>query len=397
MLAILFFVLLIAYADRVNASILIADESFLRDLGLQGKPVALGMIMTLFLLPYALANMLFSPLGDVFGPRKVMTVATAAWAPAMALGGLSPSVAVLFASRILLGLAEGVHWPMQSKYVGNWFEPEKRARANSLWLMGLILGPAFSMRFLVWLIQSAGWRASFFTLALINVIPVILLWFCTADAPSGIKRAGMGQAAATQPLSLSLRAYYKQIITDYRFWLVTFFSFCHASMWWGTIAWLPTYLKNTQGFSWGNTGTWASLPYFAGAIAAVLIGYFSDRLKRRGIFAVLSLLGSVAGILASLFSTSQFYAAFFITGSITSLAAGLPIIWTMLQGILPGQASGAGAGLMNGLANGGAAFAPVMVGLFINWLGNFKGGFMYLALMGLLGVAAMLPLLRESR
>ena len=41
---------------------------------------------------------------------------------------------VMLGARLLLGVGEAMHWPMQSKFVKNWFPPGERGKANSLWL-----------------------------------------------------------------------------------------------------------------------------------------------------------------------------------------------------------------------------------------------------------------------
>ncbi len=72
LVAILLLTLLVAYLDRVNVSVLLADKAFLTDMGIEGKPAEMGLLMTWFLIAYGVANVALSPLGDIFGPRKAM-------------------------------------------------------------------------------------------------------------------------------------------------------------------------------------------------------------------------------------------------------------------------------------------------------------------------------------
>lgn len=394
LLSILFLILLVAYADRVTVSILIADPRFLTELGVAGRPVILGSLMTVFLLFYAVSNVLFSPLGDIWGPRKTVATAAGLWAPAMLLGSIAPSLTVLLLSRAFLGLAEGMHWPAQSKFVTNWFGPRQHGQANAVWLLGLILGPAVSLPLLVGLIQAYGWRLSFFLLAMFSLVPMALLLAFTTDYPPVALGPAATTTVAVTPACHELAAGIKVFVHNPRFWALTVFGSCHASMWWGTIAWVPAYLKSVQGFSWQNTGLWASLPYFAGAGAALAAGYWSDRLDRRAPFAALSLLGSAASILLGLHSHGLAAAAS-IAVSIAALSMGLPVIWAMLQRIVPPTAAGTGAGVMNGITNGAAAFAPVLMGLCIAAAGGFSGGLVFLAGLGIVGSACLIPLRRD--
>ena len=92
---ILMITLLVAYLDRVNVSVLVADNNFLTDMGIKGKPVQMGMLMTLFLIAYGVANVVLSPLGDIIGPRKAMLISIFLWTISVMIGGLTATFGVL--------------------------------------------------------------------------------------------------------------------------------------------------------------------------------------------------------------------------------------------------------------------------------------------------------------
>lgn len=405
---ILLFTIVVAYLDRVNVAVLLADPQFLLDMGIQGKPVQMGMLMTVFLVVYGIGNILFSPLGDMIGPRKAMSLSVLLWAPAMLLGGWSPGFTVLLGSRILLGACEGMHWPMQSKYVKNWFAPEERGQANAVWLVGLMLGPAIAIPFFSWLIPWAGWRDSFVILALVSLVPVYFLWYKTRDyawqhpgvnceerrqIEAGLQREKVNEAMAVQQ---GLWQNIRMFIGDYHFWLLTVCGFCHASMWWGIMAWLPAYLKAERGFSWQALGLAASIPYLLGVAAVLGSGFLSDRIGRRAPFVAISVLSAAAGIYYGLHAADNFRTVVFLSIGIVGLAVGLPSIYALLQKLVPARAAGVGAGVMNGLTQAGAAFAPVIIGFFISLTGSYTGGMMYLVGVGLLGFACMALLWAEG-
>jgi sugar phosphate permease len=401
LLAILFLTLLVAYLDRVNVSILVTDGQFLDAMGIKGQPVRIGLLMTLFLIAYGVSNVLFSPLGDWMGPRKAMSLSIFLWGAALVFGGLSSTFTIMLASRVALGIGEGMHWPMQSKYVKHWFPPGQRGKANSLWLVGLMVGPAVAMPFFTWIIPIIGWRYSFFLLALFGCAPLVLIWFFTTDHPGQNRRISRAEhdaietgltaeqereiAAAGQGIGSNVKAF----ACNYRFWLLTVFYTCFGSVWWGTMTWLPSYLKQARGFSWAAMGWWASLPYCLGIINVILFGWLSDKAKRRAPFAALAMLGAAAGIFFGAHAPDNRTAAILISLGVASIAIGLPSVWTLLQHIVPGRAVGAGAGMMNGVANGLSALAPVAIGFFINASGGYMGGLMFLVSLTLLGFACM--------
>ncbi len=253
LVGILLLTLLIAYLDRVNVSVLVADGGFLDAMGLKTNPVGKGLLMTAFLIAYGVANVALSPLGDVMGPRKAMCLSVALWGAALLVGGMATGLMTMVAARVALGAGEGLQWPMQSKYVKNWFPPHERGKANSVWLVGLMLGPAISMPFFTWVIRTLGWRPSFFILATMGLVPLLLVWFFTTDHPkdhprvnrqeleaieAGLKAEAEAEAAAGRT---SFWANFAAFAGNYRFWLLTIFYACFASVWWGTMTWLPSY------------------------------------------------------------------------------------------------------------------------------------------------------------
>ena len=116
---ILFVTLMVSYLDRVNVSVLVADPKFLADMGIAGQPVQIGLLMSTFLFAYGISNIITGPIGDKLGPRKAMTLSIVLWGVSMALGGLAGTFGVMIAARIILGIGEGMHWPMQSSFVKN--------------------------------------------------------------------------------------------------------------------------------------------------------------------------------------------------------------------------------------------------------------------------------------
>ena len=82
---------------------------------------------------------------------------------------------------------------MQSLYVTNWFPPSGRAKANSAWLLGLMVGPMFAIPLITHVIVNHGWRASFWMLAVLSVVPLVLIWFHATDHPRQSARVGQAE------------------------------------------------------------------------------------------------------------------------------------------------------------------------------------------------------------
>jgi sugar phosphate permease len=392
----------------VNVSVLIVDGSFLKAMGIADDPLAKGSLMTVFLICYGLGNVIFSPIGDRLGPRRAMLISIALWAVACIFGGLAATFMVMIMSRALLGFGESMHYPMQSKFVKNWFPTNERGKANATWLLGLYVAPMFAMPLFTWMIPALGWRGNFFFLAALGVIPFILIWFFTADHPHLHRRINAAERdyieaalrteieAEGKLAQASLWENMKVFIKDYRFWLVVIFYSGVVSIWWGTMAWLPSYLKNARGFNWAAMGALASLPYIICFFIGILSGHVSDKVGRRAPFSMVGMLGASLCIYFGVYTESNLAAALLISAGIGSLAITTPAGWSILQQIVPAKAVGAGSGMMNGIGNGISALAPVVIGYLIGTTGSYTYGLLYMVSWGLLAAAACFILMLKG-
>ena len=124
--------LFVAYLDRTNLSV--AIPSVARDMGFAGErfPLISSWALTIFLIGYALANIFGGVATRKFDPKPVVIWCFAIWSAATIIVGLSSSLAVLLICRLILGVAEGIYWPQQSRFARAWFAPGERTQANAV-------------------------------------------------------------------------------------------------------------------------------------------------------------------------------------------------------------------------------------------------------------------------
>jgi len=402
---ILFITLLFSFLDRINMSVLLADSTFLSELGIKNETVKMGLLMSVFLIIYAASNVVLSPLGDLLGPRKAILICLPVWAAAMLCGSFAPTLAWMLVSRGMLGLGEGMHYPVQMKFVKNWFPPLERGKANSVWQFSLFVGPAIAMPFFAWQVNQFGWRMSFIILAAATIIPFLLVWYFTADHPrdhkwvnqferghieAGLKRELEAEANLT---TASFGETLRSFVFNYRYLLLLAYFFFNAAVWWGIMTWLPSYLKVARGFSWTQMGALASLPYIFGGLCLVIFGYFSDKAGRRAPFCAVAMAGMALALYLGAHATNSFSSAYLITIAVGFNAVGLPATWSLCQQLVPSRALGTGAGLMNGVGSVGGALSPVIIGYFIGADGgSYVGGLMCLVVSSIAGALCMLVL-----
>src|ERR1700733_14448746 len=169
--------LFVAYLDRTNLSVAIPAVS--RDLGFAGDGFAVtsSWALTVFLIGYAVANVLGGIFTRRWDPKRVVIWTFALWSAATVVVGMTTSLAVLLGCRLILGLAEGVYWPQQSRFVKAWFAPDELTRANAvIQYYGQFLALAFGFIVLTPIYQAFGWRILFFLTGLLGLVVIVPLY-----------------------------------------------------------------------------------------------------------------------------------------------------------------------------------------------------------------------------
>ena len=395
---ILFISLLVAYLDRVNVSIIIVDPIFKNEMGIAGNPTAQGLLMTFFAMAYGIGQFFLGGIGDWLGPRKTIIFSLFSWTIAVAMGGCARILNVLYASRILLGLGESLHWPMLSKYCKNWIPSQERGKANAGWNLGLYVGPAIAMPLFTYIVRECGWRMSYWFCALAGLLILPLIWYMT-DHPHQHKgvnkaeldyiRAGLVEECVNNEDSASIRGFFgkvKLLATNLNFILNMMTYWGSAIMWWGFMAWLPAYLKSARGFSWAEMGWMSALPYVLGVIGSILYGYFSDKFsQRRAPYSVLGMVGCTLFTYLGAVVHDNYTSAYCMSVAMFFMGVHIPTSWTILQKIVPSYLIGTAAGCSNGTSQFVGAFTPAIVGYIIGATGSYMNGLLFMVAAGTFG------------
>lgn len=402
LVAILFIGISVAYLDRVNIAVIAANPEFLADMGITGQPVKVGLMMSLFLVAYAFANVVLSPLGDYLGPRKAMVAAYVIMCVSLLIGGMAATFGILLATRVLLGIGEGLYYPMQNTFVKNWFPPKERGRANTAWLIGQSLAPAAAMPIFAYLVAAGSWHSTFHFSFAVSLIPLILLLLYTADTPRAHKRVNEGERTyieenlAQEKMGSGDAASFKQpylelvktYASNYRFWMLLLILASNSILSWGIMTWLPTYLNKERGFSWEAMGWISSLPFILGFLFKIAAGIIIDRTGRNAPVLAISALLCAAGVYMGVVIENNYIAAIVIAFGIGVSSAQIPAVFTLLQKLVPKSAMSSAAGTLNGIAVGFGALSPVLIGLSISVTGHFSAA-LYL-IMGIILMGGVL-------
>ena len=274
------------YMQRTG--IAIAAEPMMQEFGL--GQVALGWLLTVFLVGYTVFQIPGAVLGECWGPRRTLTwmgattlLATIATALTPRLASIGAMTAILIGARLLLGAAQGGLFPVASGAIKNWFPVRNWGFAQGLLVTGAWVGSAVTPPLVSALVLHLGWRAAL-TAACIPSLLLLRWWqYFARDRPA--EHAAVGElelaelaeqtVAGAERVSLSrivgvlvdrqvLLVTISYFLMNYVFYLVTFWSFL--------------YLRQERQMTVLESGWLTSLPFIAAALASAVGGRLSDYL-----------------------------------------------------------------------------------------------------------------------
>lgn len=376
----------LAFFDRMNFSVALADAGFLRTFHLDDRDR--GLLNSAFYWSYALLQMPAGWLVDRYGVRWPFAVGFLCWSAATAATAISTSVAALIAFRILLGVGESVLSPVMMRWIRLNMPESRRGLAVGIVMLGSKLGPALGAPLSAWLLVHWGWPRMFLLLGMIPILWVVPWVLLVRDGASPLAPA---------------RPEKKGTFANSAVAAVLVATFCYQYFIYFCLTWMPAYVVEAFHLDITSMG-WYSMVAFSGtAVIAVASGYAADRLIARGhnplrvraSFAIAGL-ALAATELAPVFATHRGAALFFTAFALSAAGLVTPNHWALGQLLVPARFSGKMAGMQACAAGLPGIAAP----LFTAWLKSISGGYalpiVTVAVILAVGILSYLVVLRSA-
>jgi len=193
----------------------------------------------------------------------------------------------------------------------------------------------------------------------------------------------------------------RQLLGNRQLWGIYVAKFSLSSTLFFFFTWFPNYLVHEKHMDLIRAGLWAMLPFTAAMLGIILGGFWSDAMSRRGIdHSVARKIPIVLGmLLCSILFAANYTSVPIVVVGIMSLsffgqgmAGGLD---SMVADMAPANHIGTTVGLCQFFANFGGAVTPLVIGFIIQGTGSYSGGLLYVSAAALLGVLAILLIVRR--
>ena len=380
---------MVAFFDRINIAVLFTNADFHKAIGVGNNPALMGLLMSGFVFAYGISMLLFSVVGDVFGPRKALAGISGTLAAVMLFMGVASSYAVMLAGRVILGAVEGPQYGSGTAAVKRWFPIKSHAVANALWVSGGPLSQAIGFPLVIYLVANYGWRTSFFTLAAFDAILVVPILWILKDNTSAAPREHVGQPRI--PLTTAIGMF----IRDWKFWMIMLFDCGVVTFLFGFSSWLPSYLEKVRHFNTLHTGLYSALPFILEIVGCFGGAWLADRYSRRALVCLVGLPTAGLFICLAMIAPNADWAAWLLGLSGMFWGATIPTMFAIGQSVIPKEVTAAGLGVYGGLASITAGtIAPVAMGAIIGSSG-YPAGMIAMAVTCAVFSLSMIPLLKR--
>ena len=375
-LAFAFFLAVVTYLDRICISA--AAPAIMEDLQLD--MLQMSVVFSAFTLAYSLFEVPSGWLGDVRGPRSVLTRIVLWWSAFTMLTGAAAGYQSLKVIRFLFGAGEAGAFPNVARSFSRWFPARERGRANGVLFLGSRLGGMLSAPIALLLIARWGWRASFVAFGTLGIAWAAAWWTWYRDRPeehNGITAEELAWIQQDGPPPPDRATPWRALLRGKNLYAICamYFAFGYGLYFYFT--WLPTFLIKALGFSQFSGGLFAALPFLLAGLADLGGGLLTDRLSQRyGLRVGRCYLGcaafacGAACLLASTAAASPIAKATLIAFALASADLALGACWAVPIDIAPNHA-GVITGCMNTLGNLGGLVGPLVVGYAVQQLGSW--------------------------
>lgn len=404
LLPLLFLCYIVAYIDRINVGF--AKLQLQQVLGVDPAEYGhvYGLGAGLFFIGYFLcevpSNLILHRVGARLWIARIMVL----WG-FVSMGMLFiKSTTAFYCMRFLLGAAEAGFFPGVILYLTYWFPARERARTVAVFATGGVIAGIIGSPIsgVILGLNGMGGLAGWQWLFLIEGVPAVLLGVIVlVFLPNGPREVrwltetqrNWVESRIADDVAQSQQHRGHRLVDAFacgRVWLLCLLYFLLNVGGYGYEMWLPSIVKEFSGSSDAVVGVLNAVPYFAAAIAMLVVGRYSDRTGHRRWPVALGATASAVGFALSGWLHNPYLAMVALILAFVGLKSTLGPFWALGTSFLSGTAAAGGIALINSVGNLGGFVGPYLVGVIKDQTGSNLAALMMLGgallCMGLLAL-----------
>ncbi len=310
------------------------------------------------------------------------------------------NIIFMFIIMLLNGWFQGMGWPPCGRIMTHWFSDRERGVKMSIWNTAHNLGGGLIATVaLLGVTIFSSWKGIFYFPALIAIVGGFIYIILARDTPQSVGLPPIEEFKNDYPeVQKNLKdkeaemsgkeILFKYVLNNKLLWCIAIANIFVYLVRYGVINWVPTYLKETRGFSMNDSSLAFALFEYAAIPGTIIIGWLSDHVfnGRRAPIGIICMIGVVIATVVYWKSESHL-AINCALAMIGALIYGpVMLIGVSALDLVPKKAAGTAAGF-TGLFGymGGQVLAEIAIGAVVDKY-SWDGGFIMLILCSILAI-----------
>ena len=252
--------------------LVILQEPIKAEMGL--SDAQLGLLSGFaFAVVYVTAGIPIAYWADRGNRRNIVSLAVVVWSGMTAVSGFAQNFGQLLMARVGVGLGEAGGSPPAHSMISDYYPPEQRATALSIYSTGIYAGILLGFLFGGIIADAFGWRTAFLVVGLPGVLFGLILRFTLKEPQRG--RWEYVSSTAEKP---GLRETFTLLRDRPSFWYMALGSAFVAYVTYGNGNFIPSFLIRNHQMGLAEVGTALALVSgLSGAIGTFAGGYLADK------------------------------------------------------------------------------------------------------------------------
>lgn len=253
--------------------------------------LALGLVMGIaFTLFYATLGFPIARLADRKSRTTILAGVLVIWSGMTALCGAASSFAMLFVTRIGVGIGEAGAGPCSHSLLADYFSKKDRPAVLGWFSLGVPLGVFFGIMFGGLLVDTFGWRWTFVILGSPGIILAIILKLTVREPVRGVMDDPADAAALRATEEVGVIEGIKLLWARRTYRIMSYSAALSALCGYGVNLWAPSFLTRVHELAAGEIAVPLGLAVgIGGGLGAATGGWITTRAAQRDPRAFLTL------------------------------------------------------------------------------------------------------------
>ena len=322
-----------------------------------------GLLSAFYYYAYVPMQLPVGILMDRFGPKRLLTVACAICVIGTFMFADTFLYGVAAVGRFLVGLGSAFAFVGVLKLATLWLPEDKLAMvagiATALGTIGAMVGD----NLLGSMVSVIGWQQTVNITGIFGIGLVFVLWFGIKDHKRHQKQSGTISSFKKNMVDLGIIVRNKQMWINGMYGCLVYLPTTVFAELWG----IP-YLRHAHGLTQGGANFCNSILFLGFTIGAPLMGYISDKIKRRRLPMRVGAFGAAFVMMAILYIPNlevvSLSILLFLLGLLYSVQS---IVFAVGREVSPKEAGGTAIAMTNMIVMIGAMFSQPLVGKLLDW------------------------------